>query len=281
MAAITLRVYPRGKPIRSLPAQVSLQSSDTTQSLYHQIAKASGYSPQRLRISLGEDGSQVIENSAKSTLTSMGAVGSTDIFVKDLGPQIDWRTVYVVEYLGPLIIHPLIYALRLTHPTPSQTLTLYMIMAQFLKRELETNSAHYWLLSGAMVAWFVYTPSRDTPESDPSTMLSYVGLALFILGASLNTHVHLLQRSFRPAGTTLRRVPSGIGFGWVTCPNYMFETLAWIGVLLVSRSWAVLVFLIVGVAQMKAWATKKEKRYRREFPVDYVPKKYGIMPGIL
>ncbi|RYC64746.1 hypothetical protein CHU98_g1481 [Xylaria longipes] len=226
MAAITLHVHPRGKPIRSLPAQVSLQSSDTTQSLYHQIAKASGYSPQRLRISLGEDGSQVIENSAKSTLTSMGAVGSTDIFVKDLGPQIDWRTVYVIEYLGPLIIHPLIYALRLTHPTPSQTLTLYMIMAQFLKRELET-------------------------------------------------------RSFRPAGTTLRRVPSGIGFGWVTCPNYMFETLAWIGVLLVSRSWAVLVFLIVGVAQMKAWATKKEKRYRREFPVDYVPKKYGIMPGIL
>ena len=27
------------------------------------------------------------------------------IVVKDLGPQISWRTVFCIEYLGPLIIH--------------------------------------------------------------------------------------------------------------------------------------------------------------------------------
>jgi very-long-chain enoyl-CoA reductase len=52
---------------------------------------------------------------------------STELTVKDLGPQISWRTVFMVEYVrffttlpvifvslllsqvGPLIIHPLIY----------------------------------------------------------------------------------------------------------------------------------------------------------------------------
>ena len=31
----------------------------------------------------------------------------------------------------------------------------------------------------------------------------------------------------RPAGTTKRGIPYGFGFGLVSCPNYLFETLAW------------------------------------------------------
>jgi len=59
--------------------------------------------------------------------------------------------------------------------------------------------------------------------------------------AILSAHIHLLQRSFWPAGTTLRGVPSGFGFIWIPCPNYMFETFTWIGILLVSNflSWQV------------------------------------------
>jgi len=31
------------------------------------------------------------------------------VLFKDLGPQIAWRTVFIIEYLGPLLIHPLFY----------------------------------------------------------------------------------------------------------------------------------------------------------------------------
>lgn len=185
-------------------------------------------------------------------------------------------------------------------PTPSQTLTLYMVMAHFLKRELESalvhrfssatmplrnvfkNSFHYWVLSGVLLAWFSYVPSPPTAFTSPTSVLStYLGLILFILGASLNTYIHLIQRSLRPAGTTKRQIPTGPGFSLVTCPNYMFETLAWTGILLVSRSWATGLFMSVAVIQMKLWANKKEARYRREFPSQYVPKRFGVIPFIL
>jgi very-long-chain enoyl-CoA reductase len=192
----------------------------------------------------------------------------------------------------------MLYKLRLTDPTPSQTLTLCMVLVQFAKRELETlfvhrfslatmpfrnifkNSFHYWVLAGLLMGWFVYAPA-PSPDAAPLTALSYLGLVLFAIGSSLNTYIHLVQRSLRPVGTTERRVPSGLGFAWVTCPNYMFETLTWTGVLLVSRSWAVALFLAVAVAQMKLWADKKEKRYRREFPSTYVPKRFSFIPGLL
>lgn len=205
----------------------------------------------------------------------------------------------MIEYLGPLIIHPLLFNLRLTNPSPAQTLTFYMVMGQFAKRELESlfvhrfsnatmplrnifkNSFHYWIVSGALLAWFVYTPA-DTASSDTSpSVLMVLGVLLYLVGVTMNTYVHLIQRSLRPAGTTQRRVPRGPGFAWVTCPNYMFETVTWVGVLLVSRSWSVLLFIVISVAQMKAWADKKEARYRREFPGEYVWKKYSIIPGLL
>lgn len=99
-----------------------------------------------------------------------------------LGPQIGWRTVFLIEYGGPLFIHPALYYLSQTfygttfQHSPMQTWTFYLVMAHFLKRELETifvhrfshgtmpfrnvfkNSAHYWLLSGVNLAYWVYGP---------------------------------------------------------------------------------------------------------------------------
>jgi very-long-chain enoyl-CoA reductase len=85
--------------------------------------------------------------------------------VKDLGPQISWRTVFFVEYvplfilwcpldklltspihsqLGPLIIHPvvyhfsaIIYRQNFEH-SQLQTVAYGLVLAHFLKRELET-----------------------------------------------------------------------------------------------------------------------------------------------
>jgi very-long-chain enoyl-CoA reductase len=227
------------------------------------------------------------------------------IFVKDLGPQISWRTVFIVEYMGPLLIHPLVYAIRpYVYPsTPSQasqlqTLSCILICVHFLKRELETmfvhrfsaatmparnifkNSAHYWILAGLNIAAWIYAPSSPTAKPANRMLLS-AGLMLYAVGEFWNLCAHLVLSSLRSSGGTERGIPSGFGFDLVTCPNYLAETISWIGVYLVSGlSYSVLLFFTVSVAQMMAWAKKKENRYRKEFGDKYKKKRYTIFPGI-
>lgn len=119
---------------------------------------------------------------ANKTLSEQGLEDDCTIYFKDLGPQIGWRTVFLIEYAGPVLIHPIfyylskaIYGTQVAH-SPMQTACYYMVMAHFIKRELETvfvhrfshgtmpfrnvfkNSAHYWLLSGANLAFWLYGP---------------------------------------------------------------------------------------------------------------------------
>ena len=213
------------------------------------------------------------------------------------GPQIAWRTVFVVEYLGPMIIHPLAYLLSSPDPSTFQTLTCWMITLHFVKRELETlfvhrfsaatmpaknifkNCAHYWLLAGANIAYWCYRP--DSPTATPSNIyITYIGVVLYILGELANLNTHMTLRNLRSSGGKERGIPRGLGFGLVTCPNYMFEAMAWTGITLVSWSWSTVLFVLVAVGQMGVWAGGKEKKYRREFGDKYKKKRSVMLPGI-
>jgi very-long-chain enoyl-CoA reductase len=169
----------------------------------------------------------------------------------------------------------------------------------FLKREFETifvhrfssatmparnivkNSAHYWILAGFNIAYWVFRPDAKAATSTPNQALVYAGLALFVFGELANLNAHYILRNLRRPGTTERGIPSGFGFSAVTCPNYFFEILAWLGIFLVSQlNWSVLLFVAVGGLQMWSWAWKKEKRYRKEFGDKYKKKRSVIFPGL-
>ncbi|EIN03942.1 hypothetical protein PUNSTDRAFT_116689 [Punctularia strigosozonata HHB-11173 SS5] len=235
---------------------------------------------------------------------------SSELAVKDLGPQISWRTVFMIEYVGPLIIHPLIYNLpRIFYGGPVQHSRLQqyvyaMVLLHFLKREIETvfvhrfshatmpfrnifkNSAHYHLLSGLLLAYSVYSPPfsapspyiRGTVRDDPTWLNAYAAAWLF---AELsNLHTHLTLRSLRPEGTTKRAVPYGYGFDLVSCPNYFFEICAWVVITLMTGSYAAWLFLVVGTGQMALWALKKHKAYKKEFGTEYPKGRKAMIPYI-
>lgn len=61
----------------------------------------------------------------------------------------------------------------------------------------------------------------------------------------------------------------------------MFEILAWVGVILVSRDWSVAFFIAIGALQMYDWAKGKERAYRKEFGDNYKKKRYVLLPGLL
>jgi len=301
---ITLQVRPRGKPIKTLPENVNLEAGATCSDLYNSLAKQCRYTVHQLRLTKGSDGS-VINNARDTSVHSTGLRNQSTIYVKDLGAQVAWRTVFLVEYLGPIIIHPLVFALRpYIYPgapdkaSQLQAMTMIVVVAHYIKRELETifihrfsastmpifnifkNSAHYWILSGLNMAAWIYAPSSSATKPVNPALL-YSGLALYALGEVGNMRVHLTLRGLRSSGGTERGIPEGKLFDMVTCPNYMTEVISWVGVFLISGlNLSVLLFVLVSTGQMAQWAVKKENRYRKEFGDKYKRKRYTMLPYI-
>ncbi|SMQ46533.1 unnamed protein product [Zymoseptoria tritici ST99CH_3D7] len=300
---VTLQVKPRGKRISKLPTETSIYIQGSTGDLYQRIAAESNFDINRLRITT-EDG-KLVPNDKQTTVESVGLRNGGTIQVKDLGLQIAWRTVFVIEYLGPLLIHPLFYVLRPyiysnapAEPSTLQSLSCLLIFLHFLKREFETlfvhrfsnatmpafnifkNSGHYWGLGGLLIAAFIYSPTHAT-AAPSNPLLTPIALACYVIGELGNLNTHLVLRGLRSPGGTERGVPKGLGFDWVTCPNYMFEALAWLGMVLITRSWTTVVFSAVAIGQMAVWAQKKERRYRKELPGKYQKKRFAMIPGII
>jgi very-long-chain enoyl-CoA reductase len=71
--------------------------------------------------------------------------------------------------------------------------------------------------------------------------------------------------NLRTPGTKERKIPYGYGFGLVSCPNYLFEAMAWGSIVLLTQSWAAMAFFVFSTVQMYIWAVKKHKNYKIEF----------------
>ncbi|KAK1240735.1 hypothetical protein MKX07_006168 [Trichoderma sp. CBMAI-0711] len=291
------------QPIKKLPAAIHLPADATVEDVKKLIAKEAGFSDYN-RIGLFYPSTRKTLKDRKALIAEDKEVADAgEVLVKDLGLQIAWRTVFVVEYLGPILIHIAAVAARpylLKDPSmsPSQWLSFGMIVAHFLKRELETlfvhkfsantmparnifkNSAHYWLLSGALCAWSIYYSPWSLAARADQPLVDAVGTVLYLFGEISNALVHLYLSSLRSAGGTERKIPQGYGFSLVTCPNYMYEVLAWVGIILASRDWSVALFILIGGVQMFVWAKGKERAYRKEFGDKYKKKRYVMLPGL-
>ncbi|KAI0368621.1 hypothetical protein BV20DRAFT_968982 [Pilatotrama ljubarskyi] len=270
-------------------------------------AKNPKFHPSRQKLTLKGESKALADN---ATLKDAGVVDGSEVTVKDLGPQIGWRTVFLIEYAGPLIVHPLIYHFpKLFYGGAVQHSVLQkyvyaMVLLHFLKRELETlfvhrfshgtmpfrnvfkNSAHYHILSGVLLAYSVYSPTfaanspyiRGTIRENPAFLWSCLAVWLFAELSNLHTHINL--RNLRPAGTTKRAIPQGYGFALVSCPNYFFETVGWTVIAVMTGSYAAWLFLVVSTYQMAVWAIKKHKNYKKEFGKDYPANRKAMFPFI-
>lgn len=239
---------------------------------------------------------QVLED--ERSLISYGLADGSTVIVKDLGPQISWRTVFVLEYLGPLLIH-LGYFLWVVYweqreITPNQLLAYAAVTFHFIKREYETllvhrfshatmplrnlfkNSAHYWILSGFGIGHFLYSANYQAPASPT---LVTVAAGVFLAAELANFRTHLILRDLRPAGTNVRAIPCGFGFDLVSCPNYFFEMVAWIAFSVMTGLPSAWVFTAVATGQMWLWAVKKHRRYLQDFP-DYPKSRKPMIPFI-
>ena len=104
------------------------------------------------------------------------------------------------------------------------------MMFHYVKRELETlfvhrfsndtmpftrifiNSSHYWILCGALIGYFLFSPNYHAPGY-PS-YICYGLLGFFFFAEIMNFCCHLVLRSLRPAGSKGRGIPG------VNLPSY-------------------------------------------------------------
>lgn len=229
--------------------------------------------------------------------------GDIVVYAKDVGRQIAWKTVFIMEYLGPIIIHVLFYVAAYyafgVKQNSTQRTAFYLALLHFLKREYETvyvhrfsnstmpffnlfkNSGHYWILSGVFLAFFIYGHDSSTfSSSSPlvkvlfhvNNLPPYVKKGLVVLWAFAeisNFITHKNLASSRSGDLMAYVIPRGYGFDVVACPNYFFECLAWLAFALLVGNWSAWLFLAVSAGQMYVWALKKDRRLLNTFGDDY------------
>ncbi|OMJ17166.1 putative enoyl reductase [Smittium culicis] len=285
------------------PVDFDVSDSSTVLDLKEKIHKKLGILVVQQRLSV-DGGKKVLKDS--DIISSLGLDKNESILLKDLGKQISWKTVFLIEYGGPIIIHYLIYNLpsifylKSFEHSNAQYAMYLMAIAHYVKRELETlfvhrfshatmpftnlfkNCFHYYVLGGILLAYFNYMPQfgKGSPFDLATSSFSItIAVLLFIVFELSNLSTHVTLMNLRPAGSTVRKIPYGYGFNLVSCPNYLFEILSWVSFSIISPSYFSWLFIIVSSGQMYLWALKKHSQYKKEFP-DYPKNRTAIFPFI-
>jgi very-long-chain enoyl-CoA reductase len=234
------------------------------------------------------------------------------VYLKDLGPQVGWTTVFLTEYAGPLFIYLIFYfrpsfiyssfsAKSLAKYEQVQHIACFCWTFHYAKRLLETifvhrfshatmpilnifkNSAYYWGFT-ALVAYYVNHPLYTKASFGDAQV--YLGLALFMINEFGNYSIHIALRDLRPPGTRERNIPRPTSnpftmlFRYVSCPNYTYEIYSWISFTIMTQTLTAGLFAFVGAAQMTVWALGKHRNYRKEFK-EYPRGRKAIIPFLI
>ncbi|KAH3665983.1 hypothetical protein OGAPHI_004172 [Ogataea philodendri] len=313
---VNLIIVPRSKNLRKINCDTDPRTK--VQAIINEYSNVNKINPNRVRISVVEDEESKDKKSVRKTLKNEKTLeangldfSKTDtitVYAKDVGPQIDWRTVYLIEYFGPILIHSLVYFL-LYNPefnTPTQVASYVLSTLHYLKREYETtfihmfsadtmplkylfrNSGHYWIFNGLFIALCVYAPQRYYTGiqkyifhvEDRTLDELYVFAGLWATCELANFYCHYLLMKLRSDGSREKRIPYGFFFSLVSFPNYFFESLGWLIYAIMNNNWSSYLFFIIGTGTMMVWAKQKHRNYKKTFGDDYPKNRKAMIPFI-
>lgn len=282
---------------------IELNTSATVSDLQHAIhLRIKKLYPSRQRLTLpsspGEQKKPVVLSSTKTLSEySDGSAKSLTIVLKDLGPQVSYKTLFFWEYLGPLVIYPIFYFFpvykyfgyeekRVIHPV--QTYAMYYWCFHYFKRIMETffvhrfshatsplsnvfrNCFYYWSF-GTYIAYYVNHPLY-TPVSE---LQWKIGFGFGLLCQISNFYCHIILKNLRsPDGNGGYQIPRGFLFNIVTCANYTTEIYQWLGFNVATQTVAGYLFLLVAFGIMSNWAMAKHRRLKKLFDGKEGRKKY-------
>ena len=228
-------------------------------------------------------------------------------YLKDIGPQINYRLVYVLEYLGPLIFSLIffiryLFVFKKNNPKAqfqSHVVSyFFMVFFHYTKRIFESifvhifsrstmplsnlfkNCAYYWGLFGILCCYTLFNPyGKDL------TFLKlprYFFVMFFISGELKNLKTHIILRDIKIRGRGKKYMPPRTdGFELATCANYTWEFFAWVSFSIFSLNIFVIIFTICGFLQMKKWALKKHNEMKNVYGDKYPKEIFAFIPYII
>ncbi|XP_067137685.1 probable very-long-chain enoyl-CoA reductase art-1 [Centruroides vittatus] len=265
------------------------------------------YYPERQALKTKPSGKYLADENVLKTLNLQDG---RLLYFKDLGPQVGWKTVFLWEYFGPLVLYTVTYlrpaflygssaALKPKHFVVHVAAVCWI--AHYVKRLLETlfvhrfshstmpiknllkNCSYYWLFS-IFIGYFVNHPLYTPPKFGPLQI--YLGLAGFVQSEIGNFSTHWVFKNLRAPGTKERKIPMATGnpftylFNFVSCPNYTYEVMAWFSFTIMVQCLPAGMFTLLGLYQMTVWALQKHHNYKKEFE-DYPKNRKAIIPFVL
>uniref|UniRef100_A0A1I8ASX1 very-long-chain enoyl-CoA reductase n=1 Tax=Steinernema glaseri TaxID=37863 RepID=A0A1I8ASX1_9BILA len=309
MGALTVEVFDTKKSPRSIAIIDNVSPQSTVLELKKKVAqKKKHLSVDRQSLRTEAKGKSLKD---EQTLASLGFDNGKKavLYVKDLGPQVAWKTVFLAEYAGPLFVYPIfylrpsfVYGEAASRPVSDvATLALICWSIHYAKRLFETqfihrfsngtmplrnlfkNCSYYWGFC-AFISYFINHPYYQLPSFGlPQIYIGFTGFALSEIG---NFSIHVLLRNLRPAGTKERKIPFPNTnvftemYNYVSCPNYTYEVYSWVFFSLMTQSLPAFLFTVAGFIQMAIWAKNKHRAYKKEF-ANYPKNRTAIIPGLL
>ncbi|CCH45012.1 Trans-2,3-enoyl-CoA reductase [Wickerhamomyces ciferrii] len=275
----SIKVNPRSKNIK--PTTIELVKPDYN-ALVQQLSTHSKLNKNRLRIT-SINGKLINKNEE--------LLDQTEVYVKDIGPQIGWRTVYLIEYFGPILVHYFIYNYLAQNPI-SYKLIYQMNLIHYGKREIENvlvhkfsnstmplfnlfkNSFHYWVLGGSLSLMYLDLGNLSIPQLEKYLNPDYI-FYIWVGAEFFNavTHIQLRLLGDKTVRKGLPRTPPSGGFFEIfISPNYTMEIYGWICVFLLNPNIFTLIFLAVGATQMYFWSIKKQQKYgtKKSFLIPFI-----------
>lgn len=314
---VNLLITPRSKNLKKINCDT--EPNTRVQAIINAYAKVNNINPNRVKLSYAFDDDPKTKKQVRKTLKNFETLEEngldftqTDtltVGAKDVGPQIGWRLVYFIEYLGPVLIHSLIYygLYNPTYNTLTQKAAYIMTLLHYLKREYETlfvhlfsadtmplsylfrNCGHYWIFNGLLMAYSMYAPQSVEYTGykkilfhveDRTVDQTEIFATLWVLCAISNFYCHWLLRQLRSDGSREHKIPHGFLFEYVSFPNYFFESLCWLIFAIYVNNWSAYLFYVIGTGTMMDWAIKKHHKYIKEFGDKYPKGRKAMIPFI-
>uniref|UniRef100_A0A452TXC1 Trans-2,3-enoyl-CoA reductase-like n=1 Tax=Ursus maritimus TaxID=29073 RepID=A0A452TXC1_URSMA len=244
------------------------------------------------------------------TVQSIAASSIVTLYFTDLGQQVSWTTVFLVEYTGPLLIYLLFYlripyiydikesSRRLRHPVVHlacfchcihyiryllETLFVHKVSAGHTPlKNLLKGCAFYWGFT-SWIAYYINHP-RYTPPSFGNRQVTVSAINFLICEAGNHFINVILAHPNHTGINACFPSPNYNPFTWmfflVSCPNYTYEIGSWISFTVMTQTLPVGIFTLLMSIQMSLWARKKHKIYLKKFN-SYMHRKSAMIPFIL